>query len=540
MADSSLAHFTEITGATPEVATQYLQLTDYNLETAMQLFFENGGNAIQPTQPSSTQAPQQSSSTRHVATHSSTSRYQEDEHGVVHIDSDSDDQGPPPPPNQGHSFDADLEMARQLQEEFFSGGDPITGGDPDAIRAPIERRTETLVGPDIDADFGSEMMEQMRSRGSMRRAGRPGIFNQRDVSTSIWSDDAESSNTRMLSRATGGASETSSKASMLAEMYRPPFEIMSRLPWDLARDEGREKMKWLLVNIQDPSVFDCQLLNRDLWKNDGIRETIRVHFIFLQFSKDDPRGAPYLQYYLPGHEVSDNYPHISIVDPRTGEQMKTWTGPPVIRASDFLMQLHEFLDRYSLDTNVRNPVAKRKPELAQHAKIDSMTEEEMLEMAMRNSLEGKPQSRQPDPDELTRSIGDIKGKGKVVTEVDKDEDMAGTQDETEDGEDTAPGEAESQFLKIPSNRPHTEPSPDPATTTRIQFRHSSGRVIRRFGLSETVQRLYEWLKASPLEDKAGVPFELVSMGQNLIGLLDQTVEEAGLKNGTIMVGFLEN
>ena len=312
---------------------------------------------------------------------------------------------------------------------------------------------------------------------------------------------------------------------MLAEMYRPPFEIMSRLPWDMARQEGRDNQRWLLVNIQDSSIFDCQLLNRDLWKDAGVRETIRENFIFLQFSRDDPRAAPYLQYYFQGSDVSDNYPHIAIIDPRTGEQMKVWSGPPVIKASEFLMQLHEFLDRYSLSHHVRNPVAKRKPE-QKEKNVDTMTEEEMMEMAMRNSLGEEAQQGQKleDPDDLTRSTDDVKGKGKAV-----------------EAEDVGMGEAEaSPFASIPGDRPHTEPAPDPATTTRIQFKHPSGRVIRRFALTDSVQRIYEWLKAEPpLEDKAGVEFELNAMGRNLIDLLDTSIEDAGLKNGTVMIGYVE-
>lgn len=318
---------------------------------------------------------------------------------------------------------------------------------------------------------------------------------------------------------------------MLAEMYRPPFEIMSRLPWDVARQEGRDNERWVLVNIQDSSIFDCQVLNRDLWKDAGVRETVREHFIFLQYSKDDPRASPYLQYYFQGSNVSDNYPHIAIIDPRTGEQMKVWSGPPVIKAADFLMQLHEFLDRYSLKHNVRNPVAKRKPEKKEKT-VDAMTEEEMLEMAMRNSLgEGAQQpGKLGDPDELTRGTEDVKGKGKVEVAGDVSmEDLSGTEAEA------------TPFLSIPSDRPHTEPPADPATTTRIQFRHPSGRVIRRFALSDTVQRIYEWLKAEPpLEGKEGVEFELNAMGRNLIDLLGASIEEAGLKNGTVMIGYLED
>lgn len=321
---------------------------------------------------------------------------------------------------------------------------------------------------------------------------------------------------------------------MLAEMYRPPFEIMSRLPWDAAREEGRENERWILINIQDSSIFDCQVLNRDLWKDSAVQETVKEHFIFLQYSKDDPRATPYLQYYFQQHDIGDNYPHIAIVDPRTGEQMKVLSsGPPVIKASDFLIQLHEFLDRYSLKVNVRNPVAKRKPEKKEKS-VDAMTEEEMLEMAMRNSLgEGATEGpRVEDPDELTRSVEDVKGKGKAVEA--EDVSMGGVEEEELDPET-------SLFASIPADRPHTEPPADPNTTTRIQFRHPSGRVIRRFALSDPVRRIYEWLKADPpLEDKAGVGFELNAMGQNLINQLDTSVADAGLKNGTVMIGYHED
>jgi hypothetical protein len=48
------------------------------------------------------------------------------------------------------------------------------------------------------------------------------------------------------------------------------------------------------------------------------------------------------------------------------------------------------------------------------------------------------------------------------------------------------------------------------------------------------------LKADPpLADKAGVEFELNSMGRNLIDVLDLSIEAAGLKNGTVMIGYIE-
>ncbi|EEH04369.1 UBX domain-containing protein Ubx2 [Histoplasma capsulatum G186AR] len=582
MADAAVAGFTEITGSSPEVAARYLQLTDGNLETAMQLYFENGGADIQPEstppQPqfpvsrSPPLAPPPPPSSR--PSRPSRPPGYEDEHGVVHLDSDDDysythEGGTNIPVRTSHqsassasrtpqpaglsTFDDDEAMARRLQEEFYAGAEGFGPADESGVRAPLARTTETLVEPGVDLGFDindgldDAVMSQLRAR-QRARAGRPGIFNQRPISSSIWNQDDPSSHRASLAEATGGASNASSKSSMLAEMYRPPFEIMSKLPWDLARDEGRENMRWLLVNIQDASVFDCQVLNRDLWKNQGVMDTVKEHFIFLQYSKDDPRGSQYIQYYFPGVDVQDNYPHIAIVDPRTGEQVKAWTGPPVIKPSDFLMQVHEFLDRYSLDHTVRNPVARRKPEVKPERKLETMTEEEMLEMALKNSLESQTQNnnvkgRHEDPDDLTRSIGDIKGKGKGKASsldddmnVDAETNGQQQQEQAEDSHHQNP-----TFASISPNKPHTEPNPDPATVTRIQFRHPTGRVIRRFNLSDPVRRIYEWLKASPLsEDKAGVEFELVSMGQNLIGMLDVSISDAGLKNGTVMIGFVED
>ncbi|KAJ6078666.1 hypothetical protein N7467_008419 [Penicillium canescens] len=512
MDNDVVAQFTEITSSTPELAIQYLQITEFQIEQAMQLYFENGGAPLtaEPSQPAAQ------------------SGFSGSGQEVVNIDSDSDDETTsanrahhPTMPASGGTFDDDEAMARRLQQEMYGGGQD----NEDEVRAPMARTTETLVGP--GADFGSgedmhaDILSQLRAR---QRGGRAGIFNQRE-SSSIWTG-GEDTRREELAAATGGASEVSSKSNMLAEMYRPPFEIMSRLSWDVARDEGKENEKWLLVNVQDASVFDCQVLNRDLWKDKGVQETIKEHFIFLQYSKDDPRASSYLQYYFQGSDVSDNYPHIAIVDPRTGEQMKVWSGPPLVKPADFLMQLHEFLDRYSLNHNVRNPVAKRKFDKKDKS-VDAMTEEEMMEMAMRNSL-GAAASGQTleDPDDLTRSTEDVKGKARATDDVNMDE----------------PEEAAeaSQFAAIPSDQPHVEPANDPATTTRIQFRHPSGRVIRRFAVSDPVQRIYEWLKAEPpLVDKVGVEFELNNMGHNLIDQLSTSIADAGLKNGTVNIGYLE-
>ena len=199
------------------------------------------------------------------------------------------------------------------------------------------------------------------------------------------------------------------------------------------------------------------------------------------------------------------------------------------------MQLHEFLDRYSLDNAARNPVAKRKPEAKKEKEVHQMTEDEMLQAAMQASLasQNEDKLRVEDPDDLTRSIGDLSGNGKMKAGE------ADLMDISEDAGSSSLAPSTSLFSTIPSNRPHTEPTVGP-DVTRIQFRHPAGRVIRRFAVADPVRTLYEWLKAEPLEGKEGVGFELVASGKNLIQSADLTIEQAGLKNGTVMIEFLED
>ena len=290
--------------------------------------------------------------------------------------------------------------------------------------------------------------------------------------------------------------------------------------WEEAREEGKENKRWLLVNIQNEKVFDCQVLNRDIWKNESVIDTVKENFVFLQYSKDDPRAEQYCQYYFPMNDVEDEYPHVAIVDPRTGEQVKLWSRK-VPAAEDFLIQLYEFLDRYSLDSKARNPVAKRRQE--KEKPVEMLTEDEAIAKAMQASLAGSSENnlKVDDPDDLTRSIADIK-----------------EQDESADTSTNGSAVPITPFGQIPSDKPHEEP-PNGSDVTRIQFRHPDGRIVRRFALRDPVQRIYEYFKASPVEGKEGKGFDLVSMGKNLIDSREQTIDEAGLKMGTVMVEYTE-
>ncbi|KAK3335840.1 hypothetical protein B0T19DRAFT_395653 [Cercophora scortea] len=543
--------FMGITSANERAARRILDLCGGDLEQAVQLWF--GDEELQRSLSNPSPPPGAASSNAAATSRSSTRRNRppvgrEDAHGVIHIDSDDDDVQMTEDESFGQFDDSDDDaadavnvartaqeeedaaMAKRLQEELYSGQ---TAVDEDGVRAPMARTTETLIGPgggfSNDGDVEAAILDQIRRR--RQPAARP----RNPFAQSVWEEPASGSGSSD-SPAAPSAPTSTSRSTRLADLFRPPYDIMFHESWDEARDLGKETKKWILVNLQDMSDFHCQALNRDLWKDVAIKEIIKENFIFLQYDKSEDNAEQYISFYFPNqsHENPSNYPHVSIIDPRTGEQVKVWSGLPFPTARDFYAQLVEFLDRYSLAANSKNPVPKTKrPERA--IDVDRMTEEEMLQMAMQNSLESRSDLTLPnvvDPDELTKSVGDISA------------DKGGKQVDPADHQapEVEPTPEVSAFARIPSDRPHIEPASDPATTTRLQVRNPPARIIRRFRLDEPVSRIYEWLKAEPLPGKEGVEFELKSMpqGNDLIQYLDQTIKEAGLANGTVMIEFIED
>lgn len=57
-------------------------------------------------------------------------------------------------------------------------------------------------------------------------------------------------------------------------MYRGNFEE--------ARETAKERNKWLMINVQNPTEFTCQVMNRDLWSDSFVKDIVRESFVFLQ------------------------------------------------------------------------------------------------------------------------------------------------------------------------------------------------------------------------------------------------------------------
>lgn len=150
-----VSQFQEITGSTADIASQYLQVADFDIQQAMQLYFENGGAELGATQqPASATA----------------SRPSDRIENAIHIDSDDEDitidetrsSAPSRQPAES-TFEDDAAMARRLQEEMYAGG-------ADDVRAPIARTTETLVGPGAEGYGDFDPLAQFRMRQGARHS----------------------------------------------------------------------------------------------------------------------------------------------------------------------------------------------------------------------------------------------------------------------------------------------------------------------------------------------------------------------------------
>jgi UBX domain-containing protein 7 len=194
--EEAIINFVDITGATPQVAQGFLDMTDGDTPQAIQLYFENP-ELQQSFNSVSASAPPVPSNTRPAAAPASRPNVgREDARGIIHIDSDDDDDTNMTfdddddldiPDEDGDDTlnavgvaraaqeDEDAAMARRLQEELYSGAGG--GAAADGIRSPIARTTETLIAPSApwgttgtlhapleDDELDAAIIEQMRRR----------------------------------------------------------------------------------------------------------------------------------------------------------------------------------------------------------------------------------------------------------------------------------------------------------------------------------------------------------------------------------------
>lgn len=130
----------------------------------------------------------------------------------------------------------------------------------------------------------------------------------------------------------------STAPSRLSELFRPPVDITFCGSFQAARDYAKEQNKWLIVNVQDMSNFNCQVLNRDIWSSEKLRGVIKKYFIFWQVAIDNTDGHRFQVFY--GIQV---FPYVGIIDPRTGEEKLSYKTGFQLTLNEFMTTLKDYL-----------------------------------------------------------------------------------------------------------------------------------------------------------------------------------------------------
>jgi UBX domain-containing protein 7 len=88
---------------------------------------------------------------------------------------------------------------------------------------------------------------------------------------------------------------------------------------EMARRQARENNRWLLVSVHAPTDFASQAMNRDLWNSSLLQSFIKENFVFVQLIVGGSDERRYQSFY----PYDGLYPHVALIDPRTGERVET-------------------------------------------------------------------------------------------------------------------------------------------------------------------------------------------------------------------------
>jgi hypothetical protein len=166
------------------------------------------------------------------------------------------------------------------------------------------------------------------------------------------------------------------KNDRLAALFEPPHDILFIGSFDMAKKKAQKKDKFVLCNIQESTDFQCQVLNRDVWKNDEVKGIVKKNFIFVQYELNSEEGRSHQTFY-PFH----GFPYIAIMDSLTGERLKFWN--KLITPEEFIFEVLEFLE--TPHPHATSPV---EPVMSKSKSVEMLSEEEQLELAIAASMNG--------------------------------------------------------------------------------------------------------------------------------------------------------
>ncbi|KAK1321503.1 hypothetical protein QJS10_CPA03g02506 [Acorus calamus] len=349
--------------------------------------------------------------------------------------------------------------------------------DDDEVRAPLPAKRDVLYA----------------DSGYYRPQAKPVIafrnFEEELKRDGVWEADKNATSTATISQ------------DNLASLYRPPFALMHRGPFDKAKLDAALQDKWLIVNVQSTREFHSHMLNRDTWGNEAVAETIGTNFIFWQVYDDVEEGSKICTYYN-----LIQIPAVLVIDPITGQKIRAWTG--MVQPEHLLENLLPYMDKGPKEQHIALP-HKRPREMTQTVaeKIPEKTskEEDDVAAAVEASMEDlkdsskstapefeQPKPEQPEPEASVKTV----------------------------------------YLPLPE-----EPKGDKSLISRVVIRFPDGRRLQRnFLRSDPIQLLWSFC-CTKVEDAETRPFRFTQAIPGASKFLDYgtnlTFEESGISNSVV-------
>lgn len=243
--------------------------------------------------------------------------------------------------------------------------------DDEVIRPPILPKREQLLMPNEDNfRYRKRRTAATRSVCPLRNFEHEGRMQEERLKAAVFDkfaianhdndDDNELDLIAMptVAKATSAATKTIIQAkiigghqppsvpSRLSELFRPPIDINFCGSFHAARDYAKEQNRWLIVNVQDMSDFSCQVLNRDIWSSEKLREIIKKYFIFWQVAIDNADGHRFQVFY----DIK-LFPYVGVIDPRTGEEKLSYKTGFKLTLKEFMVELGNYLKEHTSHPN---------------------------------------------------------------------------------------------------------------------------------------------------------------------------------------------
>ncbi|KAL3816616.1 hypothetical protein ACHAXA_000740 [Cyclostephanos tholiformis] len=325
----------------------------------------------------------------------------------------------------------------------------------------------------------------------------------------------------------------------LSTMFAPPLHLVHRAGGFMgARNFARDARRWLLANVQSDDDFACHALNRDVWRDELVENLVRDGFILWQAMSDSNDGQTYIARY----KVT-GYPHIAIIDPRTGSLLwrkEGWTQVDPLTAEQFVEIASDFCSRHSFDklpTAARHTYANgvpsgggtlpslpssidgggsiRRPSSGDKRPIHELTEEEQLQAAIQASMQGIKDDDVGDNSDV-EVIDIVEGAKNLCSDDEAGRSMF---------------EREILNLKVGEE-------PTSGNLARVQIRMPDGRrLVRKFRGDDPVKLIYAFVAQSNDDTKAGKAFELKAKFPplDLFANINDGIKSCGLDGEAINV-----